>query len=82
MDVDIHGITNRNDLHSKMLAIQDACDAAGVDYPSQLNDYLINRGWVDISEAVRENAEELGEYLIDLSKIPDGVRYIQVNISE
>lgn len=78
-----------DDKTKKYLDVIDACEKAGVEVPSEITDFFDeleedghvtdNVHWKELNEGEYQTCCNNGdvEYTIDLSKIPEGVKYIK-----
>lgn len=78
------GLRPPDEKWTKMKAIYDACDAAGVDAPDDVSDFFGDKApdpsgvVVDIDAAVSEYLDEYRQGLeVDLSKLPKDVTVIR-----
>ena len=85
----IIGISDLDGKFSAMIKVKLACEDAEVDYPQDVIDYFdhnmessvdelrIEMAEVDIESAIRtEKNKEEEKFIVDLSKLPDGVTSI------
>lgn len=94
MHVSIYGTIDVDVVLVKMIAVRDACDAAGVDYPSEVKSYLgcyVNemaqtileeKTEIDLSKLVKEVPDpDSNIAVIQVADIPKEVKAIKVMAS-
>ncbi len=91
MSVSINGVRDLDGQFAKMAAVKEACDKAGIGYPSEINDYFKyptdnvknlseEMSWIEIDEAVSKGGGDgYSEWIIDLSKLPKECKKICVH---
>lgn len=85
MSMHVVGFRPADDKWNKMKAAWDACEAAGLPIPEEVENYFEDEypgdkpGMeVELGEAVQElNREGEEGYQVDVTKLPDGVRFIR-----
>lgn len=88
MSTSVVGYRPAEEKFKKMKAAWDACEAAGIDVPKEVREYFGDEDprdapgqVIDITAAKRDWSDPdacAQGYEIDITKLPEGVRYIRV----
>ena len=93
MGVHVVGIRDLSKKAEKMIAVKLACDAAGVDYPEEVKDYLKYPGEsleyirqeleeIDLDDCLKPWTDDVSEgYEIDVASIPGEAKTIRFYFS-